>query len=532
MSSVLRRLGIGEIPPGEDTPFVRQLIAALELVVGELDKLKKLPETPKRSVTPSPLKDDSGPPSTQRRRKTPKEKRGSKRRSKFQSLPIHEVRTLELKVPEGARRIGYKSFIVQELCFEAVNVKYRRARYRLADGSIVTAPRPAPLRGQFGPNLRCYLLHQHYHCQVTEPLLRQQLADVGISISSGQVNRLLIEGYEEFHREKDQLLPAAREVSKYFQADDTPARHLGKNAHTLHIGNDFFATFFTTDSKSRINFLEILREPYAEYVLNEDTLIYLECFDFPVKLHAKITKLLGAEGKRIWQDKESWEQTLDTWGIKGDKHRQRLTEAALWGCLMHHELYADQPMLTDGAAQFCLLGFCHALCWLHAERHVARLLPTNRKEQRKLNKYRDKIWRYYQRLKQFKETPTNRRRLRLEQDFDKLFQARTGWTTLNEALQKIHAKKTDLLLVLDHPEIPLHNNLSENDIRQFAKMRKISGSTRSESGRRCRDTFLSLKTTCRKLRVSFWRFLQDRINGLHQILPLSEVLVRHAKSKA
>lgn len=78
--------------------------------------------------------------------------------------------------------------------------------------------------------------------------------------------------------------------------------------------------------------------------------------------------------------------------------------------------------------------------------------------------------------------------------------------------------------MLEHPTLPLHNNLSENDIRQFAKLRKISGSSRSEAGRRCRDTFISLKTTCRKLGVSFWYYLRDRITGSGQIRPLGDLM--------
>ena len=117
----------------------------------------------------------------------------------------------------------------------------------------------------------------------------------------------------------------------------------------------------------------------------------------------------------------------------------------------------------------------------------------------------------------------------MERDFDRLFTRRTGFVDLNEALKRIHNKRTDLLLVLDRPEIPLHNNLSENDIREWAKKRKISAGTRSESGRRCRDTFVSLKKTCRKLGVSFWRYLQDRIRGSQKILALPDLMRQAAQ---
>ncbi len=173
----------------------------------------------------------------------------------------------------------------------------------------------------------------------------------------------------------------------------------------------------------------------------------------------------------------------------------------------------------------------HGLCWLHAERHVARLIPLNQREQRAYDRVRDDIWKYYQRLKQYREQPTPRKRARLERDFDRLFLCRTGYPELNEALQKIHARRADLLLVLERPELPLHNNLSESDIRQFAKMRKISGSTRSDNGRLCRDTFVSLKTTCRKLGVSFIAYVRDRILGSYAILPLPD-LIRQAAAAA
>ena len=98
--------------------------------------------------------------------------------------------------------------------------------------------------------------------------------------------------------------------------------------------------------------------------------------------------------------------------------------------------------------------------------------------------------------------------------------------SLDLALKRLHRNKAELLLVLEHPEIPLHNNLSERDIREYVKKRKISGSTRSDLGRRCRDTFTSLKKTCRKLGVSFWEYLQDRVRGRNAIRPLHEI-IRH-----
>jgi hypothetical protein len=512
---------------------VQQQQRRIEQLEEEVRRLKGLPDKPKREPKPSPLNDPSGPPSAsgeKKKRNTSEGTRpGSVKRSKTRDLTIHDHVPLPLDVlPEGAKFLGYQDFTVQDLLVEPHNTRYRRGRYLLPDGRILTAPLPQHVTSHFGPTLRQYALYQHFHNHVTQPLLHEELLELGVDISAGQVNRLLTEGHEAFHREKDSLLPAAREVSAYLQTDDTSAKHRGKCGHTLHIGNDLFASFFTTDTKSRVNFLKILLSPHQGYLFNNDALFYLECFEVPQKLLAQLRSDTGW----LYEDDESWEARLDAWKIKSADHRRLVTEGALWANLLAHNLYSDLVLISDDAAQFKLLAFLHALCWVHMERHVAQLIPLTDAQRTAHEAVRDAIWEYYQRLKAYRESPTPTRRARLENDFDRLFLKQTGWSELNEALRKIHGKKSELLLVLDHPEIPLHNNLSENDIRQYVKKRKISAGTRSDAGRRCRDTFLSLKTTCRKLGVTFWRYLRDRIHGLHDIPPLADLIRQKAAELA
>ena len=127
---------------------------------------------------------------------------------------------------------------------------------------------------------------------------------------------------------------------------------------------------------------------------------------------------------------------------------------------------------------------------------------------------------------EYKISPDETKRGRLEERFDEIFTQKTDYQMLNLSIERLYENKDELLLVLDRPEIPLHNNLSENDIREYVKRRKISGSTRSELGRRCRDTFTSLKKTCRKLGVSFWEYLLDRFSS-GQKIPLLPKLIFH-----
>lgn len=528
---------VRQIPPEELTPTARMLLEVvgqlqteIQQLRDEIDRLKGLPEKPKRQ--PSSLNDPTGPPSSTSGNKKPRRKNsgtrpGSTKRSKTKQLEIHQTVPLYLDgLPEGTEFIDYKDFTVQDLHIGVFNTLFRRARYKLPDGTYRTAPLPPEISSHFGNVLEQYALYQHFHNHVTQPLLLEELREFGVDISAGTVNRMLTEGHSAFHQEKDSLLGAAREVSSYLQTDDTSARHQGRPGHTLHIGNDFFATFFTTETKSRVNFLKCLLTPFTDYVLNLDALFYLESADVPQWLLKTLRR--KAEAWTVYDDETAWERQLKRWKIKSSEHRRLVTEAALWANMLARDMEVNTVLISDDALQFKLLGFSHGLCWLHQERHLTGLIPLTDEQRAAQSRVRDAVWKYYQRLKRYRASPTPQSRGRLEKDFERLFLQATGWEELDQALRKIHSRKQNLLLVLEHPEIPLHNNLSEHDIRQYVKKRKISAGTRSDTGRRSRDTFLSLKTTCRKLGVSFWSYLRDRLMGLGEIPALGELIKRKA----
>jgi hypothetical protein len=108
----------------------------------------------------------------------------------------------------------------------------------------------------------------------------------------------------------------------------------------------------------------------------------------------------------------------------------------------------------------------------------------------------------------------------------------TGFVTLDRLLMRLNANKPELLMVLDRPEIPLHTNGSENDIRCHVTRRKVSGGTRSDVGRDCRDAFLGLAKTCAKLEIAFWDYLGARlaVPGSHVIPPLPQIILARARS--
>ena len=320
-----------EVSAEERTPLVDRLLRVIEeqqaemrALRDEIGRLKGLP--PRPTIRPSTLNAPHPDPLHKRKRRG--KRPGSAKRQKTGELTIHETIPVPLEgLPEGTRQNGYEDFVVQDLKIEAHNVCYRRLRYLLPDGTSRTAPLPAHVQGHFGPGLRSYVLYQHHQNGVTQPLIHEELLDLGIDISTGQIDRLLTEGHEQFHEEKDALLPAAREVSSYFQADDTSARHLGKNAYTTVIANPLFASFTTTASKSRVNFLKLLRVPHEEYVWSEDALMYVESQGLSLDC-GRGWPAQPERGPRIFSGDKAWERQLKAWGVRGDEPRRIVTEAA------------------------------------------------------------------------------------------------------------------------------------------------------------------------------------------------------------
>jgi hypothetical protein len=447
---------------------------------------------------------------------------GSAKRSKTAELTIHEdkVVLLENPAPPGSCFNGYSDFVVQGLKIAVHNTRYRLEKWLTAEGKLLTASLPAELQGHhFDPTLRTFILQQHHHCHVTQPLLLEELREWGIDISAGQIDALLSADHEAFHQEKDAVLVAGLEVSRSITVDDSGARHQGKNGYVTQIGNELFAWFASTSGKSRINFLELLHAGSIRYQVTEEALTYMQ----EQGLAAAIRELLQQTPEEISTTKD-WQHHLNVLNIKGERHVRIATEGALLGGLLEKGLNPDLAIVSDGAGQFAIL--LHALCWIHAERLIHKLIPVNELQRVAIALVRDQIWSLYADLKMYKAQPDPSLTATFESRFTAIFTQSTGFATLDQLLKRLHRHKDELLLVLRRPDIPLHTNGSETDIRDFVKKRKVSGGTRSDLGRQCRDTFASLKKTCRKLGISFWKYLLDRVSLNNTIESLPK-LIRH-----
>lgn len=441
----------------------------------------------------------------------------------LKKIKHQEIIVTPPNVPEGSRFKGYSDFHVEDLNIAAVKTKYRLAVYETPSGEILRGRLPFNLNGKhFGPDLIAYCLDQYHGRCVTRPQLLEQLHGFGVEISSGELDSLLIVDKEVFHEEKAAVFEAGIAHSDHLNTDDTGARHDGKNGVCTHVGSPLFCYFESTSSKSRANFLEILRGRHTDYILSEDALLY--AFDQGISVRAQA--ILDDRIDKRFADQASWERFLKKKGITTEKDQRIATEAALLGSAIFHGLRPTMGIMSDAAGQFNIL--IHALCWIHEERHYRKFVSLTENELVLISGIRDAIWDLYEQLKEYKRAPTQELRLQIEEEFDGLFTCETDSAAINELLKNTLSRREGLLRVLDYPELPLHNNDSERDIREYVKKRKISGSTRSELDRKARDTFASLKKTCKKLDVCFWDYLRDRVGRLGQIKPLSDLIAEKA----
>jgi hypothetical protein len=476
---------------------LKRLVAAQREEIARLKGLKGRP-----TIKPSGMED-----ATERKSGGQRGKRRG--RGKVTPRVIPEIKVIRVAAPAGSQFKGYEPYQVQELVITARVVRYRRERWLTPSGETVVAPLPEGTRGHFGPELRRFVLMQYHQGQVTVERLVTLLQAAGVSISKREIMRLLIEEQDDFLGENREVLRAGLATAAWITVDDTGARHRGANAVCTQIGNDNFAWFGPTGSKSRLNFLELLRAGYTDYVVNAAALEYMREHD----LAGPVIRHLAGHPQRQFADQAAWQCHLARLGITmlqvtPDPVRVA-TEGALWGAIAAHGFLNEAVIVSDDAGQFNV--GTHALCWIHAERLVHKLETFTDQQHAAQQLVRGLIWWFYADLKAYRAEPTSRRRSELRARFDRIFLRTTGFIILDRLLQRLHANKAELLRVLDHPEIPLHTNGSENDIRCQVTKRQVSGGTRTDIGRDCRDAFLGLGKTCRKLGISFWNYLGARL---------------------
>lgn len=491
-----------------------------QLLRDEIARLKNLPPRPPFRSSGMDKATDVALDVKPARKKKP-------RGAKLDVKRVSRQETLRVDAPAGSRFKGYRSVYVRDLVLKTELVHYRRECWVTPDGKTVLAALPAGTMGGYGTNLRRICLMLHAHGQVTATRLTTLLNDIGLAISKRQMVRLLTNDLDGFVVEDQAVLHAGLVSSPYVTVDDTGARHSHNPCYATHIGGPNFTVFRTTKSKSRLNFLSLLRGGYQDYVLNDAAFDYLK----ERRADAAMTAGLHALEPQHFCNQVPFMAHLADKGID-IFDRQQIgihAEAGLWGSIRHHGLLGNTVIVSDDAGQFRVGN--HALCWVHTERLLQKLMPGTRKEERLLTLIRDLVWRFYKGLKAYKQKPSPQAALGFRLRFDRIFGMRTGYEALDKLLARLLRRKTELLKVLDHPNIPLHTNASENDLRTLVTKRKISGGTMSRNGRVARDVMLGLMKTCQKLGLSFYHYLGDRLglgNADQPVPPLPTIILARA----
>src|SRR3954470_10989872 len=161
--------------------------------------------------------------------------------------------------------------------------------------------------------------------------------------------RLLIAGQGGFLAEAEDVLRAGLTAAAWVSVDDTGARHRAVNGVCTQVGNDHFAWFGTTASKSRLNFLDLLRAGHGDYVVNAEALAYMR----ERALAGPVIARLESHPQRVFPDQAAWAAHLERLGIRGmdgSLAPARLaTEGALWGAIQAHGLLPGTVIVSDDA---------------------------------------------------------------------------------------------------------------------------------------------------------------------------------------
>jgi hypothetical protein len=515
---------IPDIPEDQKTPLVQILLRIIQVQSEQISHLKdeiaKLKgQKPRPKIPPSNVSNDAK--NREKRTDSPgnSEAPHARRQKRCEQRII-----MPDNIPSGSRFKGYEDYTVQDIHIESVEIQFRLAVYISPDGSRIRGKLPpAYSQGHFGIELQAYCIAQYFQCHVTEPLLLEQLYEMGIDISSAELSNLLIQGKERFHQEKREVFDAGIRCSDFMSTDDTSARHKGKNGYCTAIGSPFFSYFESTSSKSRINFLRVLQGGQELYVITEESLNYA----FEKGLSDEALEILEKYEGKQFIDATTWEAFLKKRKIHKDNDCKIATEAALVGGAFKIGINLHLPIISDAAPQFAL--FFNGLCWVHEERHYRKLIPISENERVEIDRMRSEIWNFYEAMKTFKTRPNLGRQAQLSKRFDEIFNEKYESAGLQALITNTRSRKEGLLLVLKYPQLPLHNNGCERDIREYAKRRKISGSTRSEVGRKARDTFTSLKKTCQKHNVAFWSYVRDRLINEQMVPRLADLIFKKAQ---
>jgi Transposase IS66 family len=465
-----------------------------------------------------------------------KQRRESKphhKSSKQDTIPINREVVLSVDrehLPADAVFKGYEDVVVQDLVIRSNNVQFRKEKYYSpSQNRTYLAPLPAGYHGQFGPGVKAWVLDLYFSGRMSEPKILEVLHTAGMSISAGQLSAMLIKDQDLFHAESAAVVQAGLSSSPWQHLDSTGTRVNGHNQHCHVLGNPLYTAYCTLPNKDRMSMLRVLEggaDPVFRY--NDLAAELMGWLGITDKWRSLLPTLLPHN-----QDltEKELDLVLDVHLPKlGVNLRKRVKEALAIAAYRTQSTYpVARLLLCDDASQFNWLTEELALCWIHEYRHYKTLIPRFTHHSQLLQAFDQGFWKLYQGLLDYREHPSPALAAALEAEFDQLLTQESGYQPLDECKARTLKKREQLLMVLSHPEILLHNNPAELGARQRVRKRDVSLQARTAEGIGAWDTFETLVATAKKLGVNLFHYLHDRITRAYALPSLATLIQERAQ---
>jgi len=512
--------------------LIEELHADNERLKTEVQKLRDennllKGEQPKPKITPSKKENKDTSSEKERKDREPKKEKKSKAKKHKIKIDRSEVCYVDKNIlPKDAEFKGYQVVTVQELIIKTDNVEYKKeVYYSPSQKKTYLAQLPTGIQGGYGPGLISFIYAQKYVSNVSEPKIEEFLKNVGTFISQPTISRFLTKDLEYFHEEKTDIFLSGLSSTVFQQIDDTGAKVNGENQYVQIICNPYYTAFFTVPKKDRLSVLDILAgKKERNYYFNEKAFDLLKTF----RLSQKVIKELRSQVADKILDNNQMKNVLENLFPKPGSGKNQCIRIKEAGAIAAYHNQTDFPiisvLLCDDAPQFKYLTWELGLCWVHDGRHYKKLQPIVPLNKEKVDDFLNVYWDYYAKLLQYKENPTQDRAEELSEEFNQLFSTKTVYGILDDRISKSKTKKTELLLVLKYPELPLHNNNSELGARAEKRKQDVSLHTKTKEGTKAKDTFMTIVETAKKLGVSAYEYIFDRVSKKYQLPYLSSLI--------
>ena len=418
-------------------------------------------------------------------------------------------------LPADAKFKRYETRIQQDIVFERRNTKYIVEVWHSKSENKTYIAKAENYQGYFGNNLKAFVITMSHYSDMTRSKILGLLRGLGIEISDGSIENILSENKDKWTNENRDILKAGLKGS-YTQTDTTGAKVAGELWHTHVLCSDNFMSFSTLRGKGRKHLLYALQgEPESglQLVYNEITEKYLTHFNISKKHKKELARIYKNQNpltelefrkktKQLMPDLAS-KPTLFNW----------VCDAFAFG--YYHKQQDYKPvniLISDNAPEYKLIGNHQGLCWIHDARYYNKLTPIINYHRKLTEDFKNRYWKFYKTLLEFKQKPDKKRKKEIENDFDKLFNYQSGYFDLDKEIRRTRKNRDKLLTVLKYPQIPLHNNQSELAARLQVRKRDVCLHTMTRKGTQLQDAFMSIIHTCNLLGQNAYAYIRDRIS--------------------